>query len=330
MGALASVTRVNGRSGRSGDRAHLASIQRTRILAGMFAAVAENGLAATSVADVVSRSGVSRRTFYEAFADRDECFTAALRQALAMAGERVVPAWNAPGRWRERVRAALRELLCFLDEKPDAARVLLVESLAGSRDALALRAGAVARIVAAVEQGRGERRPGVELPALTGEGAVGGVLSILQSKIATPSHPPLLELLNPLMATLVLPYLGPGAAGRELDRPVAAPARRVGGSPPPDLFRDAGIRLTYRTIRVLLAVAENPGASNRLVGETAEIADQGQISKLLKRLQAHGLIDNGGTGHAQGAPNAWRLTALGEQISRGIPRAHTTGEALGA
>ncbi len=297
----------------------------------MFAAVAENGLAATSVADVVSRSGVSRRTFYEAFADRDDCFTAALQQALTMAGQRVIPAWNAPGRWRERVRGALRELLCFLDQEPQAARLLLVESLAGSRDALALRTGAVAQIVAAVEQGRSETRPGVELPALTGEGAVGGVLSILQNTIVDPEHPPLLDLLNPLMAMLVLPYLGPSAAARELhkplDPPVPAPAE---GSPPPDLFRDAGIRLTYRTIRVLLAVAENPGASNKRVGVAAQITDQGQISKLLKRLQTHGLIDNHSPGHSKGAPNAWRLTGLGEQISRGIPRAHTTNETLPA
>ena len=48
------------------------------------------------------------------------------------------------------------------------------------------------------------------------------------------------------------------------------------------------MRLTYRTVRVLMATAEHPGASNRLIADTPEITDQGQISKLLGRLQRAG------------------------------------------
>jgi AcrR family transcriptional regulator len=318
MGALSTVAPA-----REHDREQLASIQRKRILAGMFAAVAERGAAGTSVADVVARSGVSRRTFYEAFADREDCLAAALREALAAAAERVLPAYRAPTRWHERIRAGLRELLCFLEEQPAAARLLLVESLGAGAEALALRTHVTARLVEAVEEGRELGRGGAELPALTGEGAVGGVVSILQRTIATPGHPPLIDLLNPLMAMLTLPYLGPAAARRELDRPVPPPVRAPQALAP-NAFKDAGVRLTYRTIRVLLAVADHPGASNRLLGQAAEIADQGQISKLLKRLQTHGLIENGGAGHSKGAPNAWRLTELGSQISRGIPRTPAT------
>jgi hypothetical protein len=69
---------------------------------------------------------------------------------------------------------------------------------------------------------------------------------------------------------------------------------------------------------VLMAVAARPGASNRAVGEGSGISDQGQISKLLARLCALGLVDNTGEGHPRGAPNAWRLTARGAEVEGAI------------
>ena len=77
------------------------------------------------------------------------------------------------------------------------------------------------------------------------------------------------------------------------------------------------MRLTYRTARVLEAVARYSGASNRQIGELAEIPDQGQVSKLLARLQGLGLLTNtaGRDAHTRGAANAWILTELGEQVT---------------
>ena len=69
---------------------------------------------------------------------------------------------------------------------------------------------------------------------------------------------------------------------------------------------------------VLEGIAAHPGASNRLVGDCAEIADPGQISKLLARLERVGLLVNTGGGHARGEPNAWRLTPRGERVARNI------------
>ena len=78
------------------------------------------------------------------------------------------------------------------------------------------------------------------------------------------------------------------------------------------------MRLTYRTVRVLCAIADHPSASNREVASAAGIADQGQISKLLARLQSLGLIRNEGLGQPRGAPNAWGLTAKGVEVERSI------------
>ncbi len=74
------------------------------------------------------------------------------------------------------------------------------------------------------------------------------------------------------------------------------------------------MRLTYRTALVLERVAQNPGASNRVIGERAEVYDQGQISKLLGRLERIGLLVNTGAGQPEGEPNVWRLTELGERV----------------
>ena len=74
------------------------------------------------------------------------------------------------------------------------------------------------------------------------------------------------------------------------------------------------MRLTYRTLRVLAAIADHPRASNREIADGAEVADQGQISKLLSRLESLGLIHNHGAGQPSGAPNAWNLTPRGEEI----------------
>ena len=78
------------------------------------------------------------------------------------------------------------------------------------------------------------------------------------------------------------------------------------------------MRITYRTVRVLIVIGSGPGASNREIATEAGIADQGQVSKLLTRLESLGLVRNDGSGHAKGAPNAWVLTARGLDVERAI------------
>jgi hypothetical protein len=86
----------------------------------------------------------------------------------------------------------------------------------------------------------------------------------------------------------------------------------------------ASIRITYRTGRVLAAIGDwvpaHPRShpSNRAVAHEAGIGDEGQASKLLKRLAARGLIENVGEAHPPGGANAWRLTASGEEVLRAM------------
>jgi AcrR family transcriptional regulator len=314
--------------GGSGGYGHvqIAQIQRARILAAMLEVACERGAANVTVAHVVGRSGVSRRTFYDLFADCEECFLIALDDALALTTARVLPAYRSERSWLGRVRAALTALLCFFDEEPKLGRLLVCESLSdGGREALAHRNRVVSTLVAAVDEGRRESGNAALIADLTAEGTVGAVLSILYGNLEAGKRSSLALLTNDLMAMIVLPYLGVGSARRELERATPkVPTEPIERTRLADPFKEAGMRLTYRTARVLMAVAEHPGASNRLIGDTAEIRDQGQVSKLLGRLRRAGMVSNTGLGPGKGAPNAWTLTTSGCRVTDGI-KAHTEG-----
>jgi AcrR family transcriptional regulator len=301
----------------------VSEIQRQRILAAMAEVTAEQGAAGVTVAHIVARSGVSRRTFYELFSDRDDCLLATLELAGRRARGAVLPAYRGEGgsaartRWRGAMRAGLTALLAFFDEEPALARLCVVESLAAGSKALALRTRVVEALIEAVEGGRAEARSGARAaPPLTGEGVVGAVLAVIHARLASAQRTPLSPLAPALMSMIVAPYLGPAAAEKELQRP--APELRAKPRPHCDPLDGLEMRLTYRTVRVLIAIADNPRASNRGVATAAGISDQGQISKLLARLQNLGLIDNEGEGQPKGAANAWALTGKGAEVERSV------------
>jgi DNA-binding MarR family transcriptional regulator len=77
-------------------------------------------------------------------------------------------------------------------------------------------------------------------------------------------------------------------------------------------------RLTHRTVRALDAIREQPGVNNRTVAEESGITDQGQVSKLLSRLERLALIENRGLGQSRGASNAWHITTRGFELVRAI------------
>jgi AcrR family transcriptional regulator len=293
------------------------------MLHAMAEVAAERGAQNATVAHVVARSGVSRRTFYDLFEDREDCFMAAFEEALERVSERALGAWHKPGRWQARVRSALVAILEFMDEEPDLGRLLVVESLVAGPHAMERRARTIGVLMDAVEEGRREGRVGQEPPALSAEGVVGAVLSVIHARLVQHDSGALTDLVNPLMSVIVLPYLGQAAAKREAERPTPEPSRRAMGQRR-DPLRDLDMRLTYRTVRVLIAISADPGASNRKVADTAGVSDQGQISKLLLRLQNLGLIHNSGDGPTKGEPNAWQLTAKGQEVERTI-REQTTG-----
>jgi AcrR family transcriptional regulator len=298
-------------------RAKVGEIQRARILTAMTEVASEHGAANVTVAHVVARSGVSRRTFYELFEDREDCFLAAFQDATGRVAARVLPAYEIRGRWRERIRSGLLALLEFLDEEPETGRLCVVETLAAGPRALQQRADILEAVKHAIDAARQETKGSREPPPMTAEGVIGAISSVLHARLAQPTKGSFTELLNPLMAMIVLPYLGTAAATRETERPPPPPIKRSPGVGK-DPLRDLDMRLTYRTVRVLLAIGQAPGASNRQLADASGVQDQGQISKLLSRLRTLGLIQNTGQGPVKGEPNAWQLTPKGQQVGQAI------------
>jgi AcrR family transcriptional regulator len=304
-------------------RGQVTEIQRTRMLAATVEAVEEVGYARLTVAQVIGRARVSRKTFYDLFDDREDCFLAAFDQAIDQLGELVAEAYQTETRWRESVRSGLLALLRFMDEEPGLARLVIVEALAAGPRVLERRAEILEQIREVVDRGRtgtGTRpaRATEESPEVTAEGVVGAVFAVLHTRLLARGREPFSALLGPLMSMIVLPYLGPRAASEELTREAPKLARRR--RPPRRSARDPleglDMRLTYRTVRVLTFIGEHPGASNREIAEGSGISDQGQISKLLTRLDRLELVRNTGDGQVRGASNAWHLTERGAQVER--------------
>ena len=318
--------------GPRGGGVYLPEVQRTRLLDAAFSIVAEQGHRRMTVRRVSGLAGMSSRTFYDLVADPEDCFLAVFDRALDEFAAVVVPAWEGEREWAARIRAGLSALLAFLDREPELRRVVFVEALGVGPRVLARRAEALGVLEHAVDGGRVGVKAGRELPALTAEGVVGAAFGLIHARLVQSQPGSLVSLLNPLMATIVLPYRGRAAAERELSRPVAksavgsarrngAGSSRLAGVPSRSAFRP-----TLRTHMVLAAVAERPGANNRQVSDAAGVSDQGQMSRLLARLEGLGLLRNT-SGQTLGAPYAWHLTPRGEEVlSANRPLNTTTKE----
>jgi AcrR family transcriptional regulator len=290
--------------------------------------VSEVGYGQMTVSRVAGGARVSRRTFYELFEDREDCFLTVFNEAVASVSELVLDACAGERGWEGQVRAGLAALLGFFDEQPDIGSLLLVDALQAGPRVRERRAEILAQVARSLHREGARAGATRKIPSLTGEGLTGAVLGVIHARLSAPRPGRMLDLLNPLMGMILLPYLGPIAAQRELERPppkhtraTRTPRNPATASSASPLSSGGGplaglpMRVTGRTLMVLEAIGKLPGASNREVSTAAGITDQGQISKLLARLERLGLIENTGQGHLSGEPNAWRLTPLGERVT---------------
>ncbi len=292
--------------------------RRTRIFRATAEVVAERGVRSVTFADVATRAEVSTRKLREQFADIEEGLLAAFEWVTRRAGATMAEAYSGESRWIEAVRAALAAMLELVEQEPELARLWIVDSLGAGPRVQRSRARAIATLCGYIDRGRLQAASRTEPPGITAEGVVGALLAVLQTRLLAPNPDPPSNLLGELTSLVVLPYLGSAAAKRELARPVRRRSQPRGSGRL--AVEGVGMRLTYRTARVLIAIAEHPGSSNREVGNRAEVVDQGQISKLLSRLESQGLIVNDCSGGRRGAPNAWELTPRGEQVEHVIRR----------
>jgi len=302
---------------RGSDR-YASGSQRGRLLSATFALVGEKGYTGVNARSVSERAGVSNRTFYEVFSDREDCFLAAFNHAVEGLELEARAGWDSEPGWTAGIRAGLAALLRTLDGEPAVRRLVFVEALAVGPRVLARRARVLESLAVVIDGGRAHAQAPAGLPALVAESVVGATFGVIHARLLELRPEPLTELLGQLMATIVLPYRGSEAAARELTRPVPrSPSRRRDGDGlsrrPLGAASPVDYRLTVRTRMALAAVSGRPGLNNREVSEIVGLSDQGQISRMMKRLCDQGLVENA-QAHTKRLARAWRLTADGEAV----------------
>ena len=180
------------------------------------AAVArEKGFLAMTVEDIAAGAGVSRRTFYENFRDKTDCFLATYDDAAQTLLARVDAA-AAKGRdWEEQVRLALAATLRVFAAAPDMAYMGVIEVLAAGPEALERRDAAVralTRLIATDEAfAVADERP----PSLLAEHIAGAISQLIYGEVLRGRASELQGLLPQCMYIVLAPMFGPlGATQR--------------------------------------------------------------------------------------------------------------------
>ena len=205
VGSQTQPLRILPRGRHAAPREIVAESQRDRLLVALAEAVAAKGYAGASVADVIARAGVSRRTFYEHFANKEECFLAAydagvggMLEAIAEAEEEA-----APRGMLARARAGTETYLQLLADNPAFARTFLVEVLAAGPAALGRRDAVHERFAERFAEGYravAERDGDLpDLPPYIGRAAVGAFHELVIDRLLKDGAAALPELLGPLL-----------------------------------------------------------------------------------------------------------------------------------
>lgn len=110
--------------------------QRRRLIAAVAKVAGTKGISDLTVADLTAQAGVSRRSFYELFNDKHDCYLAAYEANAEILVETARAEWEAPGEPLDRLMDGFRAYLGVLGEHPLNARAFLVESLRAGPEAL--------------------------------------------------------------------------------------------------------------------------------------------------------------------------------------------------
>ncbi|WP_406688254.1 TetR/AcrR family transcriptional regulator [Saccharopolyspora sp. ID03-671] len=216
MGAKAPRAQRRLPPGRHGIPAEqVAGDQRERILAAATAAVGERGYADATVEDFISRAGVSRKTFYQHFANKQAAFLAAYDQVAERVVGAVREAYTAHDDYVTSARDALECTLRELAVDPDAAMLGIVEIFAAGPEALRRRSaiiGALTELITEQTRDLPQAAPGA---SFTAETIVGAVLEVLYNRVQRGEADRLPDLLPDLLYCVVAPFLGHARATEE-------------------------------------------------------------------------------------------------------------------
>jgi len=206
-------------AGRHGLPAEVvAESQRQRMLSAAIEAVADSGYQETRVSDIIARAGVSRKTFYELFDDKEDCFLAAYDQELSALVEVTGEAFAAGGSsdWADQVTSGVQALLAWLSANPAAAQVCLIDVMGAGKRATAKRDTALRNFTYFVDAGRSETED--EVPGRVALGMIGAIVELIGAELTYGSAANLGGLAPDLVYLVTLPFLGPQAALEHRDK----------------------------------------------------------------------------------------------------------------
>jgi AcrR family transcriptional regulator len=201
-------------TGQDEPTAFVASHQRSRILRALAEEVALSGYHRTTVAAIVKRAGVARSSFYDCFANKEECFLAACELTGEEAMRRVEAAvLEAPPSWARRVRGAIGAFLAFATAEPALVRLFFLDAPAAGPAATELYERTVRAVLPMFRFGRRCSTP-KQLPETLEETVVGGLIWIVYQRLAIGKPEQLEGLRGELVEFALTPYLGAEAARR--------------------------------------------------------------------------------------------------------------------
>lgn len=255
-------------------RGDVAAEQRARLIAATLEACAQHGWEATTVEELVGLAGVSKTSFYELFANREECFLAAFEAVVEAAGGRIGGVYRSRRGLTERMRAGMDAFGEIVAEWPGAAHLVVIDSLSLGAAAVPARAGAAARFERMLRQSFAEAG-GPGLDELTARVLVGGVRRIVYRSLRAGRPEAIREHARDLVGwTMTYAEAGATPGGEERAWSAAGDAGTETWAEDPPAAAPARRRLSQREriVRATAIVATARGYGQATVGEICTVA----------------------------------------------------------
>ncbi len=191
----------------------MADNQRSRILVGVAEVVADKGYAAMSVEDIVRRSGVSRRTFYDQFRDKQSAFFASFDAINEQILATTTDAFSSTDDWPEQVRRGLTALLGRLADEPAFARMAFLEMAMAGPDGLRRLEASIAGFQTLLVPGAAmaEQSVPTEIPHMIGA----GIAELVRRHAVRDDMASVSRSLPSAVYLCLVPYIGPSRAWQE-------------------------------------------------------------------------------------------------------------------
>lgn len=202
-------------AGRHGySREQIAHNQRERLIAALVEVVAERGYPTVTIADVTAAAQVSRRTFYEHFESKEDCFLATFDAVDERLHRLVAEAAEGIPDWPHQVVAGLRAVLACFAAEPNLAKLCVIDVMTAGPAATQRYREMVIGFVPQLRPGHDERGDRESLPDSTDDTVIGSIASLISREVRAGKAEQLEDLLEDIATFTLTPYLGSEEAHR--------------------------------------------------------------------------------------------------------------------